>query len=322
MYLGSGPSGHRPYNKSQKPFQLSMSHCIRELMSHNPSMFSVQRDQIKGGHQYFLHFSATMARRYSLAFLVILQTAAFVKKTSNVHHTSILKSMRLHGFSEKTEFIFNEMELQQQPLTTGASGAGGSPSLEGLRNLDNAWLKLKDGGWKDKPFEIVFDQSSILSPQLEEDATAGDFDVAVSGGTLGIFYAAALQKMGYKTAVIERGKVAGRAQEWNISRKELQALVRLEILTNADIEAIISIEFNPVRVGFKTDTSPESKNPGFEVYVNDILNLGVKPDRLIELMKQKYESLGGVVMEGVGLSRVDIYSDIAHLKLSSKVSQQ
>ena len=159
-----------------------------------------------------------------------------------------------------------------------------------------------------------------MSPALNEAEEYGSYDVVVSGGTLGIFYAAALQKIGYKTAVIEKGKVAGRAQEWNISRKELQALVRLEILTDADIEAIISIEFNPVRVGFKTDTSEGTTNPGFEVYVNDILNLGVKPDRLIELMKNKYESLGGVIMEGVGLSRVDVYSDISHLKLSSNVS--
>eukprot|EP00596_Hydrurales_sp_CCMP1899_P000466 CAMPEP_0119049718 /NCGR_PEP_ID=MMETSP1177-20130426/66016_1 /TAXON_ID=2985 /ORGANISM="Ochromonas sp, Strain CCMP1899" /LENGTH=553 /DNA_ID=CAMNT_0007027271 /DNA_START=134 /DNA_END=1795 /DNA_ORIENTATION=+ len=206
------------------------------------------------------------------------------------------------------------MEQQQAGPATGAGGAGGSPSLEGLRNLDKAWMKLKDGGWKEKPFEVVFDHGIIMSPALEGD----EYDVVVSGGTLGVFYAAALQKIGYKTAVIERGKIAGRSQEWNISRKELQALVRLEILTNEDIEYIISIEFNPVRVGFKTDTSPDTQKPGFEVYVNDILNLGVKPDKLIELMKNKYLSLGGVVMEGVGLTKADVYSDIAHLSLASK----
>ena len=81
----------------------------------------------------------------------------------------------------------------------------------------------------------------------------------------------------------------------------------------------MSIEFNPVRVGFKTDTSQNTKNPGFEVYVNDILNLGVRPDRLIELMKSKYESLGGSILENTSLSRVDVYSDVAHLNLSSKV---
>lgn len=48
---------------------------------------------------------------------------------------------------------------------------------------------------------------------------------------LGIFYALALQSKGWKTSVIERNKVEGREQEWNISKKELAALVRLGIMT-------------------------------------------------------------------------------------------
>jgi flavin-dependent dehydrogenase len=256
-------------------------------------------------------------KNYALIFLTVFQTAsALISRTSNVRLATTAAPRRLNAFSERTTRIFDEMEEQQRPQATGAGGAGGSPSLKGLENLDKAWGKLKDGGWKDKPFEIVFDHGMTTS---KLDGTEdGEYDAVVSGGTLGVFYAAALQKIGYKTAVVERGKVAGREQEWNISRKELKALIRLEILTEADIEAIISIEFNPVRVGFKTDTSPDTKTPGFEVYVNDILNLGVKPDRLIEVMKKKYESLGGVVLEGVGLSRVDVYSDMAHLTLTSK----
>lgn len=250
---------------------------------------------------------------------LVTWTTAFLKKPSPALLISYSRTNKLLAFSKRTESIFYQMEEQLKPVVSGASGAGGSPSLEGLRNLDKAWLKLKDGGWKDEPFQIVYDQSSVSAPIVSASEEFGSFDVVISGGTLGIFYAAALQKKGYKTAVIERGKVAGREQEWNISRKELQALVRLQILTNDDIEKIVSIEFNPVRVGFKTDTSQNTKNPGFEVYVNDILNLGVRPDRLIELMKSKYESLGGSILENTSLSRVDVYSDVAHLNLSSKV---
>lgn len=47
-------------------------------------------------------------------------------------------------------------------------------------------------------------------------------DIVVLGGTLGIFMAAALQLQGKNVAVIERGAVAGRDQEWNISRAEMQ----------------------------------------------------------------------------------------------------
>jgi hypothetical protein len=38
-----------------------------------------------------------------------------------------------------------------------------------------------------------------------------------------------------------------REQEWNISRKELMDIVEIGILSEADLEQIISSDFNPVR---------------------------------------------------------------------------
>ena len=37
-----------------------------------------------------------------------------------------------------------------------------------------------------------------------------------------------------------------RVQDWNVSRKELQELVHAGVLTQTEIEEVISIEFNPV----------------------------------------------------------------------------
>jgi len=37
-----------------------------------------------------------------------------------------------------------------------------------------------------------------------------------------------------------------RVQDWNVSRKELQELVHAGVLTQAEVEEVISIEFNPV----------------------------------------------------------------------------
>lgn len=54
-----------------------------------------------------------------------------------------------------------------------------------------------------------------------------DYDVLVCGGTLGIFLACSLQKRGFRVAVVERGVLKGRKQEWNISRTELEALERV-----------------------------------------------------------------------------------------------
>lgn len=55
--------------------------------------------------------------------------------------------------------------------------------------------------------------------------------------------------------------------------------------------------FNPVRCGF---------TGGEDVWLNDVLNVGVRPDRLVELARARFEAAGGVVLENTPLSRVTI----------------
>ena len=43
--------------------------------------------------------------------------------------------------------------------------------------------------------------------------------------------------------VVERRRVEGRAQEWNISRGELAALTRLGLLSEADLDTTIASEW-------------------------------------------------------------------------------
>lgn len=52
-----------------------------------------------------------------------------------------------------------------------------------------------------------------------------DCDVAVCGGTLGLFLGLALQLRGHRVTVVEKRRVEGRAQEWNVSRQELNVRV-------------------------------------------------------------------------------------------------
>lgn len=207
--------------------------------------------------------------------------------------------------SETTKRIFGTLPGQGSV----AGGAGGSSSLRGLELLDESWEKLRNGGWAVTPPELVVthtEQTTVIDAEL--------FDVAVSGGTLGIFYAIALQKMGKSCVVIERGRISGRSQEWNISRKELETLLRMGILTEEELKSCISIEFNPVRVGFNTDTSTEDTKT-FNTWTTDVLNLGVAPDVLIEKVKNKFLEAGGVVKENLSLSKIDVYSNCASLSL-------
>ena len=241
------------------------------------------------------------------ALLLCMNASAFLSVMPTLKRSSRMLRT-LSAVSERTKNIFESMDISKQKQV---GGAGGSSSLEGLINMDRGWSNLRDGSWSKTPPTIVhenYDAKSI--------SNAPKYDVVVCGGTLGVFYAAALQIAGYKTCIVERGKVTGRQQEWNISKKELLVLVRLGLLTTEDISTITSIEFNPVRVGFKTDTSPDAKDKGFEVYVRDILNLGIRPDILIELVKNKYIQAGGVVLEGVGASRLDVFDDIVDISLT------
>ncbi|MGL5881152.1 MAG: FAD-binding oxidoreductase, partial [Xenococcaceae cyanobacterium] len=115
-----------------------------------------------------------------------------------------------------------------------------------------------------------------------------DWDVAICGGTLGILIGSALVQRGWRVALLERGILRGRQQEWNISRQELAVFLRLNLLTEAELEQAIATEYNPARVSFHN---------GGEIWIQDVLNLGVDPIYLLETLKQKFLAAGGVLLE-------------------------
>ena len=137
------------------------------------------------------------------------------------------------------------------------------------------------------------------------DALGGLFDVAVCGGTLGVIAAAALARRGLRVVLLERGEVRGREQEWNISRKEMADIVEAGALSEAQVEAAIASEFNPVRVAF---------HKGFEGEVTNVLNLGVSPAKLVAEALDNFRLAGGKVLERTALSGVDVHADGAVLR--------
>ena len=79
-----------------------------------------------------------------------------------------------------------------------------------------------------KPFVSEHDSRA---PSLVTEEKS--FDVVVCGGTLGVFIAAALavRQPLLRIAIVERApSLRGRAQEWNLSLKELRDLVDLGVL--------------------------------------------------------------------------------------------
>ena len=172
---------------------------------------------------------------------------------------------------------------------------------------------------------------------------AEGFDVVVCGGTLGIFIAVALAaRHGLKVAVIERApRLKGRAQEWNISLQELKDLVEMGVFKESDIdgavtipegetilrssdpETLIATHFRATRAGYN-NAEVDADLDGEKVYgprVNDggtgkqelwmdgILNLGIRPDVAIQRAKARLLDLGGVVLEGTSVSAATVYDD-------------
>jgi len=152
----------------------------------------------------------------------------------------------------------------------------GNP-LEGLRRADAIWRSLREG---------TLPVPNVI--QTSDQPIEVEWDVIISGGTLGILLGAALAQRGWRVALLERDTLRGRDQEWNISRKELQVFVELGLLTAPELEQAIATEYNPARVSFLD---------GPEIWITDVLNIGVDPVFLLETLKQRFLSWGGTLLE-------------------------
>jgi len=156
-------------------------------------------------------------------------------------------------------------------------------------------LNIADQLWSN--FRLDNQTINLVIYPCKEILNNHDFDVVICGGTLGIFLATTLLKRNYRVAVIEKGILQGREQEWNISRSELESLIELELLTSEELETIIFTEYNPARIGFYQ---------GYELQVKDVLNIGISPKLLIAKIKEKFVNLGGNILENTAFDSAEI----------------
>ncbi|CAM0909073.1 unnamed protein product [Alopecurus aequalis] len=171
-------------------------------------------------------------------------------------------------------------------------GAGGAYSYEALKRLDRICSSICEDQGDSKVPEIV---TRIQGPLVDSDIGSDSkiFDVLVCGGTLGIFIATALSYKGLRVGIIERNIIKGREQEWNISRKELMEIVEVGILSEEEVEQIISSDFNPVRI---------------DVHLRIRVKFGWRTFFTLEYR--------GAIFEGKSLSSISVHDDLAVLKLS------
>lgn len=161
-------------------------------------------------------------------------------------------------------------------------------SLSGLRAADAQWTRYRTG---EIPSPTVVTQASDPLPTVA-------WDVAICGGTLGILLGAALAQRGWRVILLEKGILQGREQEWNISRAELEPLLELELLTEAELEAAIATEYNPARIQF---------GDGTPIWVRDVLNVGVSPRALLATLKAKFLAAGGTLVENTAFEHAIVH---------------
>lgn len=162
--------------------------------------------------------------------------------------------------------------------------------LGNLRSADRLLASLRQDT---APVPVVVQQSQLT-------LGAVDWDVVVCGGTLGILIGCALAQLGWRVALIERGVLRGREQEWNISRKELEVFLDLNLLGAEVLEQAIATQYNPACISFLN---------GSEVWVNDVLNIGVDPVFLLESLKVRFLDAGGCLFENMPFKGAVVHPD-------------
>jgi hypothetical protein len=206
---------------------------------------------------------ASSSRQPQTHRFMVTSEDTLVDSSSSSSSSSAVPLVVPHLFDTKgmTERIMKRTVGDKQ-----TSGAGGSSTWDAFVRTEANWLRLKttskDLEKQDSvPMFVTADGArgnpacwAKLRQQYENTADNNkrlDFDVVVCGGTLGIFFALALQLRGHSVCVVEAAKLQGRAQEWNLSRQELDELVALGVLTADDVDAVITTEFPACRSGFK-----------------------------------------------------------------------
>ena len=169
-----------------------------------------------------------------------------------------------------------------------------------LRSADKLWQELRSSTITQIP--VVVKESHSLLNQT-------NWDVLICGGTLGILMAAALQQRGWRVALIERGILRGREQEWNISRAELEPFLALDLLTEEELEKAIATQYNPARVSF---------HQGYQLWIKDVLNIGVNPLILLDTLKKKFLTAGGTLLEKTAFKSVTVHPDGVEVKAGEK----
>ena len=171
-----------------------------------------------------------------------------------------------------------------------------------LSIVEAFWKAMKNeqaAGAKRRPPPVVV-EAAAAGRRLGEDGEV-EFDVCICGGILGVMLGLSLVMRGQRVCIVEKRALEGRRQEWNISRHDLEVLVRLGLLTAGEVSSCVVTQWEQDRIAFKGEPD--------DMYIEGALDLGVDPRRLIGLLKARYLGLGGTVLEHHMFQKAHVYDD-------------
>ena len=186
-----------------------------------------------------------------------------------------------------------DQNSKHYPLTRQAFQAmGAETELARIEALDARWAEFEYGTPPALRHSIV----PALPPASQT------FDLVYAGGGLGLLHAALMAQKGYRVLVFDRYEVGCTHREWNISHEELERLVATGLITWDELEAHVIMKryTNGVVRFYAAGTTVEAA----EIHLPEVLNLALDAGALLRHMRNRFETVGGIVAEGYQFEHV------------------
>lgn len=157
-----------------------------------------------------------------------------------------------------------------------------------------------------EPKSVIFEQNHAPDNNLPT------YDLVYVGGALGVIHAAVMARRGYKVLLIERLPFGRMNREWNISRSELQSLIKLDLFSEAEVEELIAREYKNGFNKFFDGNNPEHLKANI-LYTPTVLNIAIASENLLKKCGEKLQAAGGEIWDETDFVKADVGKDLAQV---------
>jgi lycopene cyclase CruA len=156
------------------------------------------------------------------------------------------------------------------------------------------------------PKQVIFEHNHAF------DATLPRYDLVYVGGALGVIHAAVMARLGYRVLLIERLPFGRMNREWNISRSELQSLIKLNLFDEGEIEELIAREYKDGFNKFFDGNNPPHLKANI-LYTPTVLNVAIASELLLKKCGEKLLAAGGEIWDQTDFIKADVGRETARV---------